>query len=194
MQEVGECPRSESLVREAAEGDQQAWRELVDQYNAVVWATARAYSGSAADAEDVCQVTWLLLAENMRRLREPAALAGWLVTTARREAIRLAKARQREAPTGLDTAVLERPDQGESPEGAVLRTMTASRVGQAFAQLSVRCQQLLRVVAVAPDTSYAQVSAALGIARGTVGPKKSRCLAMLRRHMVATGFVEEVAG
>lgn len=194
MCEVGDVREAELPLHRAMRGDQRAWRELVDRNSAVVWGTARAYSTNGADAEDVYQVTWLLLAENLNQVREPAALPGWLVTTARREAIRLAKARQREAPIGLDSPAFVLAQHAESPESTVLRSMLGARMWQAFAQLSHRCQQLLRVVAVTPDASYAQVSAALGIARGTIGPKKSRCLATLRQHMAATGLPEEAAG
>jgi RNA polymerase sigma factor (sigma-70 family) len=194
VREVGEACGTAALLRRAVQGEQQAWRELVDRNSAVVWGAARAYSANSADAEDVCQATWLSLAENVGRLRTPEALPGWLVTTARRESLRLAKARRREAPAGLDGAVLDLPDPAEGPESKMLRSMTSSRMWQAFAQLSQRCQQLLRVVAVAPEASYAQISEALGLPRGTIGPKKSRCLAALRERMAAADMPEEAAG
>lgn len=194
MHEVGGIGETATLLDQAAAGDEGAWRELVDRHGGVVWGAARAYSANRADAEDVWQATWLLLAENLSRLQEPSALPGWLVTTARRESLRLAKARRRESPAGLGSLLAEVPDAADGPESTVMRSVTARRLGQAFAELSQRCQQLLRVVAVAPDASYAQVGAALGMARGTIGPKKGRCLAALRDSMAAQGMPEEAAG
>jgi RNA polymerase sigma factor (sigma-70 family) len=194
VHEVGEAGASAALLRRAASGDQQAWQELVDRNAPVVWGVSRAFTANTADAEDIYQATWLLLAENLRRLREPESLSGWLVTTARRESMRLRRARQRESPVGLDTGDIGPPDHAEDPEQQVLQAMTNSRLAQSFAQLPQRCQQLLRVLAVAPETSYAQVSQALGVPRGTIGPKKSRCLAELRRRMLAAEVPEEVAG
>jgi RNA polymerase sigma factor (sigma-70 family) len=190
MQEAG----TDVLLRRAAGGDQLAWRELVDRNTSVVWGVSRAFTTNTADAEDVLQATWLLLAENLDRLRDPEALSSWLVTTARRESLRLNRARQRESPSGLDSPVLDLPNTTGDPEHVVLRSMANSRLWQAFSQLSQRCQQLLRVLAVAPETTYAQVSEALGMPRGTIGPKKSRCLAELRKRMLASEVVEEVAG
>lgn len=190
MREIG---TASSLVQQVVSGDKEAWRELVDRNGSVVWGAARAYSSNPADAEDVYQATWLLLAENLDRLRSPDALSGWLVTTARRESIRLAKARRREAPTGLDLTLFERETGSESPETKVLRAMGETRLWQAFSQLSQRCQQLLRVLAAAPDASYAQVSEALGMARGTIGPKKGRCLAVLRQRLASLDVTEEAA-
>lgn len=194
VHEVGDAGGTTALLRRVAERDESAWRELVDRNNAMVWGTARAYSSSVADAEDVYQATWLILAENLDRLREPEALPGWLVTTARRESIRLAKARQRESPVGLGNVVIDSPDHCDGPENKVLRSMMASRLWQAFAQLPQRCQQLLRIVAVAPETSYAQVSESLGLPRGSIGPKRRRCLTSLRERMASAGVPEEAAG
>ena len=191
MDEVG---GASSWLHRVVQRDEQAWRELVDSYTPMVWGAARGLSLSSSDAEDVCQATWLLLAENLDRLREPEALPGWLATTARRESLRLIKARNREAPTDFDADLLERPDGAEGPEGKAIRSCAAARMWQAFAQLSQGCQQLLRVVAVAPEASYAQVSKALGLPRGTIGPRKSRCLRTLRERMAALGMPEEAAG
>ncbi|GAA2818944.1 sigma-70 family RNA polymerase sigma factor [Saccharopolyspora taberi] len=190
MREIGTGP---ALVRQIAGGDERAWKDVVDRNGPVVWGTARAYSANVTDAEDVYQATWLLLAENLDRLRSPDALAGWLVTTARRESIRLAKARSREAATGLDLLIFDTGERSESPETKVLRSMAEMRLWKAFSRLSQRCQQLLRVLAMAPDASYAQVSEALGIARGTIGPKKGRCLAVLRQQLDALDVTEGAA-
>jgi len=194
VHEVGESNAGAVLLHRAADGDEAAWRELVDRHSAVVWGAARAHSATAADAEDVYQATWLRLAENLARIREPEALPGWLVTTARRESVRLAKARNRESPVGVDQAQVDVPDPGDGPESRALRSMAASRLWQAFAQLPQRCQQLLRIVAVAPETSYAQVSESLGLPRGSIGPKRRRCLTSLRERMASGGLPEEVAG
>jgi RNA polymerase sigma factor (sigma-70 family) len=192
--EVGEAGPAAVLLNRVASGDEQAWRKRVDLHTPVIWGVSRAYAGNTSDAEDVCQATWLSLAENLERLREPDALPGWLVTTARREAIRLRRARSREAPVGLDTDHLGATEHSEAAEKLALRVVSGTRLAQAFGALPQRCQQLLRVLAVAPETTYAQVSEALGMPRGTIGPKKSRCLAELRRRLVSAELPEEVAG
>ena len=194
MHEVAAAGGTAVLVRRAADGDQLAWRELVDRNESVVWGVSRAFTANSADAEDVCQATWLLLAENLDRLREPESLTSWLVTTARRESIRLSKARRRETPAGLGSPLLDRPGHGDDPERKVLRSMANSRLWQAFSRLSQSCQQLLRVLSVAPEASYAQVSQALGMPRGSIGPKRGRCLAELRKQLLATEVPEEAAG
>nr|WP_218862716.1 sigma-70 family RNA polymerase sigma factor [Actinopolyspora biskrensis] len=178
------------MLRRVAFGDERAWRDLVDRNGDVVWGAVRAYSATRADAEDAWQATWLSLAENLHRLRDAEALSGWLVTTARRESLRLARTRRRESPAGVDGVLAEIVDDSGDPEGDALRSVLTTRLAQAFSQLSGRCQQLLRVMAVAPEASYEQISAALGMARGSIGPKKQRCLRALRERMSDQGSTE----
>ncbi|MDQ1463257.1 MAG: hypothetical protein QOC73_198, partial [Actinomycetota bacterium] len=83
---VGVDDRSTAeLVAAAHAGDSSAWGELVDRYGGLVWAVARGFALSTADASDVSQTTWLRLVEHLGRLREPEHLGGWLATTARHE-------------------------------------------------------------------------------------------------------------
>lgn len=193
MPETAHADVSATLVHRAVAGDEDAWRQLVDRNGPTVWGVVRACTDSRADAEDVYQATWLLLAENLERLRDPGAILTWLVTTARHESSRALRARRRESPAGLDGADLDRTHPDE-PQQALLRKLANSRVGAAFARLDNGCQRLLRVLAVAPEASYAQISEALGIPHGTIGPKKSRCLTYLRRHLAAVDRQsEEVA-
>ncbi len=79
------------LVTRARNGDQQAWDALVERYAPLIWSICRRHRLAGADADDVGQGVWLQLAEQLDRVRDPAALPGWLATTTRR----LATARTR---------------------------------------------------------------------------------------------------
>ena len=77
------------LVIDAAAGDSAAWDALVGRFAGTVWAVARGYRLSAADAADVSQTTWLRLVEHLDRIEQPDRIGGWLATTARRESLRV---------------------------------------------------------------------------------------------------------
>src|SRR5215472_6064953 len=79
------------LVMRARNDDKQAWEALVERYAPLVWSICRRYRLSGADAADVWQNVWLRLVEQLDRLRDPAALPGWLVTTTRRECCRIVR-------------------------------------------------------------------------------------------------------
>jgi RNA polymerase sigma factor (sigma-70 family) len=176
------------LVAAAARGEQAAWDTLVDRYASLVWAVTRAHRLDRPDAADVVQTVWLRLLEHLDRLREPAALAGWLRTTTRRECLRVQRRREREVP---DPFVLDGTpsDARDTPEIALLDDERDRQVWTALQQLSERCRTLLRVISADPDASYAQVSAAAGMPVGSIGPSRARCLEQLRRGLVASGYL-----
>src|SRR6201986_4534609 len=81
-----------ALVISARDGDQRAWDEIVDRYAPLVWAICRRYQLSRSDTDDVAQTLWLLLVEQLGKLRQPAALPGWIATTTAREGLRVIRA------------------------------------------------------------------------------------------------------
>jgi RNA polymerase sigma factor (sigma-70 family) len=99
-----------ALVRAAAAGEQRAWELLVARYGPTIRAVARRHRLSEADQDEVVQHTWLRLFQGIAGLREPAALGGWLVTTAQRECLRVLGAPSRR-DVAVDQAWLcDRPD------------------------------------------------------------------------------------
>jgi len=85
-------PQVTDLVTRARNDDQQAWDALVERYAPLIWSICRRHELSDADAEDVGQIVWLRLVDQLDNLRDPAALPGWLVTTTRRECFRVQRA------------------------------------------------------------------------------------------------------
>jgi RNA polymerase sigma factor (sigma-70 family) len=180
-------PPLDELVARARSGDQHAWRQIVVRYANLVWSVARAYRLERADADDVSQTTWLRLAEHLHTLRDPAKLPGWLATTARRESLRVIAGRRREAPGALPDD--PEPDPSAGPETRVLIEDRDKRLWTAFAKLSERCQQLLRILSSAPELSYAEVGALLDVPIGSIGPTRGRCLETLRRRLNASDYL-----
>src|SRR5580692_11385128 len=99
-------PSVAALVARASGGDQRAWDEIVERYAPLVWTLCTGYQLSSHDIEDVGQTVWLSLVEQLGRLREPAALPGWLATTTNRECIRVVTAARKSKRLGnrLDDA------------------------------------------------------------------------------------------
>src|SRR5262245_28876354 len=166
------------LVRAAAQGDEDAWNAIVDRFQGLVWATARAHRLSHADAADVAQTTWLRLVENLDRIRDPERLGGWLATTARRECLRHIRLHGRELST--DGAEVFEPASDEPPELALLTEERDGALWRAFTKLSELCQALLRLLVSQDEPSYEAIGAALDMPVGSIGPTRMRCLDKLR--------------
>lgn len=180
IQARAEDPDHATLVKFAVQGNETAWQQLVDRFAPLVWAVARSHGLDHANAADVHQTTWLRLVENLDRLREPAAVAGWLVRTARHESLRVSRRISREVPTD-EQDDNEHAREHETPEAALLLNEERRSVYDAFRRLTEQCQRILRVTAMAPPTSYEQVAAELRMPVGSVGPTRGRCLRHLRR-------------
>src|SRR3954451_21940466 len=88
-----------TLVAAAAEGEAQAWRELIDRYAVLVRCVCRSHRLTDADADDVAQLTWLRPAEHTARRRDPARFGPGVGTPARRECLRILQGRRRVVPT-----------------------------------------------------------------------------------------------
>jgi RNA polymerase sigma factor (sigma-70 family) len=183
------------LVTAAEAGDASAWSELVDRYSGLVWAIARGFALSVADASDVSQTTWLRLVEHLGRLREPEHLGGWLATTARHECFKVLRRRGREI-VGVDVD-LDAESGEPTPEVVVLDNERDRLVWASLGEIPQRCQVLLRALAAAPPASYLEISAALDMPIGSIGPTRARCLGQLKKRLHAhqvVGGAEHLAG
>jgi RNA polymerase sigma factor (sigma-70 family) len=166
------------LVRAAADGDDAAWRELVSRYGSLVWSVARSYRLSQADGADVVQCTWLKLVRHLGRLKNPEALGAWLVTTARRECLRVLDVSKHQIPFGDD---LPEPPAGDTwLDDELLRAERDSILWRAVSLLRPEDQALVRMLASDPPASYAEIGAALDMPIGSIGPTRARCLERLR--------------
>lgn len=178
-------PSVVTLVTRARGNDPEAWNELIERYAPLVWAICVRYRLSSHDTEDVSQSIWLLLAEHLGKLREPAALPGWLATTTRNECLRVLRLAGRfDLPGQL-------PDDAQDP-GIEEEIMIAERnaaLRAAFDALPVPCQRLLALLITDPPVSYADISAELGIAVGSIGPSRARCLERVRRHPAVAALI-----
>ncbi|WP_328350931.1 sigma-70 family RNA polymerase sigma factor [Streptomyces sp. NBC_00445] len=178
-----------ALVQSAVDGDAAAWKALVEGLSPLVWSVVRAHRLSDADAHEVYQTVWFRFAQHLGRIREPQKAGAWLASTARHESLKVLKSLRRLTPTD-DAQLLDRVSEDRTPEQSVIDSEDAAaqterirRLWQEFEELGERCRQLLRILMATPPPSYQEVSAALGIAVGSIGPLRQRCLRRLRARL-----------
>lgn len=177
---MAEAPIAD-LLAAAHNGSQEAWNSLVDHYGRLVWSVVRGFRLDAATAADVSQTVWLRLVEHSDRIRDPERLGSWLATTARNESIRVLKRQSRSVPTEFSVDVAD-----EGAPGIDERLLDDEQLRDvlvAFEDISQRCRELLQMLCLDPPLEYEEISEILGMAIGSIGPTRARCLDRIRKKL-----------
>jgi RNA polymerase sigma factor (sigma-70 family) len=174
-----------TLLARMADGDQSAWRRLVDEYDGLVRSVAASFRLQTADVHDVAQTTWLRLLQNVRAIREPERLAGWLAVTASRESLAVLRRSSRLRPLPM---VDETPDATVDPARDVADRDEAQDLWAAVAELSPRQQCLLIALFRDELDSYNDVAARCAMPVGSIGPTRARALSRLRSKLTDRGM------
>ena len=168
------------LVEAARRCDRIAWERLIGRYDPLIRTVCRAHRLHPPDADDVRQTTWLKALEHVDRIDDPRRVRAWLVTVARRECLRALQQKARMTPS--DDAILHRiPDAGAAPEERILAAERCTAVRRAVAALAQRDRRFLGLLYHDGEPSYAEISNALGMPIGSIGPTRGRVLDRMRR-------------
>ncbi len=167
------------MVLAAAKGDERAWRKLVHQYKRLVYSIPRSYRLSDETCDDVFQTIFATLVRELPAIKDPGALTKWLMTSTHRECWKAAK-RDR-THQGVSLEQTSRADlSAELPHDRAEHWERQQMLDTALSNLGGRCERLLRLLYLsAVQIPYDQIGETLGIAVGSVGPTRARCLAKL---------------
>lgn len=166
------------LLRRCVEGDEGAWQALVARYQALVYSCALEVGLEPEDAGDVFQEVWAELYRSALRIQNPAGLPRWLIVATRRLAYKVASNRRRFI-AGISRDLV---DPAGTPDEEVAQVEARQRSEAALRLLGGRCESLLRLLFLhSPPLTYEEISERTGLAIGSIGPIRSRCLDRLRR-------------
>ena len=184
------------LIKACLAGDARAWDALIERYQRLVYSVPMRYGVSPDDAADIMQDVFILLFRNLHALRDADKIASWLITTTQRESWRWKK---RESKFGSkvvhesekdEDILASLPDNRESPEETALRMEAQQTIRDALSLLEDRCRELLHLLFYEhPRPSYKNISEALGIPEGAIGPTRARCLKKLKEAVARLGGV-----
>jgi RNA polymerase sigma factor (sigma-70 family) len=176
------------LVAECLNGSEEAWSALVDKYKALIYSIPVKYGLAPQEAADVFQITCLELLQRLPDLREPRALPKWLMQVAHHECYRRKRQAQRvvEWEESPDVPELQVPALAQS---LIEETQQEQALREAIQGLSPRCQRLVELLFFeTPARSYSEIAAELGLAVGSIGFNRQRCIEKLRQHLEKLGF------
>ncbi len=174
------------LVGACLRGRQRAWDALVEKYRKLVFSIALEYGVPPEDAGDLFQWVWLDAYNGLPKLRNRNAFKAWLISLTLNRCHRWRKRRDRDAEL-LRAETLAGPEEVEPDFVAELELEQLIR--EAVFELPTRCQEMIRLLFFSiPPRPYREVAERLGLARGSIGFIRGRCLARLRQILVRKGL------
>jgi RNA polymerase sigma factor (sigma-70 family) len=174
------------LVKECLKGSEAAWAKLIGKYKNLIYSIPIRFGLSQEDAADIFQAVCLDLLNELPRLREPNALAGWLIQVTRHKCLHKKQTLQRHGEAELDE--LNAQESSEKIEELVAQLEREQMMREVLLELGPRCRKLIQMLFFeVPARSYESVAQDLGLALGSIGFIRKRCLEKLRTRMEEIG-------
>jgi RNA polymerase sigma factor (sigma-70 family) len=177
----------ERLVRECLAGREEAWSALIDKYKKLIYSIPVKWNLSREDANDIFQAVCVDLYSELSRLREPRALPKWLIQTTVHKCARMKQRQSRFVDNEItdDLMPLE-PGADRLVEEVEREQILRDAIGG----VPARCAQMIRMLFFdTPARSYTEIASELGLATGSIGFIRGRCLDKLRKQLESFGFM-----
>ena len=176
------------LVKECLAGNEEAWSLLIDKYKALIYSIPVKYGLPSHESADVFQSTCMELLTRLPELREPRALPKWLMQVAHHQCHRLKRQQQRLVSRDAETNLPD-PETPAIAEHLVQQTQEEQLLREAMASLTPQCRRLVQLLFFeTPPRPYTEVAAELGLALGSIGFTRQKCIERLRRNLDDLGF------
>jgi len=176
------------LIRRCLDGDERAWSALIEKYKNLIYSIPIKYGASPEDAADIFQSVCMELLSELPRLRKRASFRSWLITVTAHQAFQWKRKTRRRAEEELTPAEEERLETDPSPD-LVEQVQRDQVMREAIAGLPPRCREMITLLFFSePQLPYRDVAQQLGLAVGSIGFIRGRCLKRLQRMLEERGF------
>jgi len=178
----------EQLVKDCLAGNEDAWSLLIEKYKALIYSIPVKYRLPAHEAAEVFQSTCVELLHRLPELREPRALPKWLMQVAHHQCYRWKQQQQRLLSRDADPD-LPVPETPALAETLLQQTQEEQMLREAMATLSPQCRRLVELLFFeTPARPYTEIAAELGLAVGSIGFTRQKCMERLRKRLEELGF------
>jgi RNA polymerase sigma factor (sigma-70 family) len=178
------------LAQDCIDGKEEAWLALVDRFKNLIYSIPLKSGLSADDAAEIFQSVCLSLLSELPRIRDPQALPAWLIQVTSRRCSQWQREQQQYLAADdeeMETHVDKKSRQLSAEQER--ETELEQMLREALAGLSPQCRQLIEMLFYeSPARPYEEVAAALGLAIGSIGFTRKRCLEYLRKNLERAGF------
>ncbi len=178
------------LVAECLRGNEQAWCALIDKYKNLIFSIPIKYGATREDAADLFQAVCLELFSQLASIRKSGSLRSWLITVTVHKSFHWKRKQRRRSER--ESADVEEEDLCETaaPAPEFLETLEREQiVREAVNRLPARCNELVRLLFYEqPPIPYDQLAQRLGLASGSIGFIRGRCLKRLQKLLEEMGL------
>jgi RNA polymerase sigma factor (sigma-70 family) len=176
------------LVAECLKGNEEAWSVLIDKYKRLIYSIPVKYRFSPDEATDIFQAVCLELLSELPKLRKPEALPKWIIQVTAHKCLHKKRDKQRTEATDPNDPAFDRSTPARA-ESILREAEDEHKLRQVVADLPVRCRELVRMLFFEePSRPYHEVARILGLATGSIGFIRQRCLDRLRKGLAEAGF------
>jgi RNA polymerase sigma factor (sigma-70 family) len=176
------------LIRACLSGNERAWSALIEKYRNLIYSIPLKYGASSEDAADIFQSVCLEVFSELPRLRKKAAFRSWLITVTAHQSYQWKRKVRRRAEDELTPADEKYLGMDPSPD-LIEEVEREQMLRDAIARLPPRCQEMIRMLFYQePQMPYRDVAERLGLATGSIGFIRGRCLKRLQRTLEELGF------
>lgn len=176
------------LVRECLGGGEEAWCALISKYKNLIFSIPVKYGFSADESTDIFQAVCLELLSELPKLRKVKALPKWIMQITAHKCFHRKQQERRTEVSDPNDKQFEKSTPARAEE--ILREAEDEQgLRRAMSELSPRCRQLVHMLFYdEPARPYQEIAETLGIAVGSIGFIRQRCLERLRKRLLEEGF------
>jgi RNA polymerase sigma factor (sigma-70 family) len=177
----------EQLIAGCVKGKESAWTALIDKYKNLIFSIPIRYGFSEEDSADIFQAVCMDLLAELPRLRDPKALAGWLIQVARNKCFHRKQSLLRHKVQEIGD--LDPPSPWSEPENLISQVQQEQLLREVLAELPPQCRELVKMLFFEnPPRPYERVAKELHLARGSIGFVRRNCLDKLRQRLESLGY------
>jgi RNA polymerase sigma factor (sigma-70 family) len=177
------------IVQGCLQGREEDWNLLIDKYKNLIFSIPIRYGFSREESADIFQSVCLELLHELPKVREPKALPKWLMQVTAHKCFH--SKRQRNRLVSQDDEEVQIPESSVPAQAEIdLREIEEEQIlRNAMAELQPRCRELIHMLFYEePRRPYQQVAESLGLATGSIGLLRQKCLDRLKARLEALGF------
>ena len=181
----------EKLIARCLESDSDAWSALIDKYKNLIYSIPIKL-GMYQDAADIFQSVCVDLLSELPRLREHRALPKWLMQTCYHKCLQYQRTAEKTVEFDPESEAHNAPlDSGTAglPQHMLMQLQQEQILRDALLELPEKCERMVRFLFFEiPPQPYETIAAKLGMAAGSIGAIRARCLAQLKKQLEKKGF------